>query len=231
MLRKKRILLVEDNENLNKINRRTLELEGYEVYTAQTLAMASDLIEKCCPNAIVLDILMPDGNGVEFCEKIREYTSAPILFLTSVKGHKQALEGFRAGGDDYLVKPYSLDMLLAHIAAFFRREEIAEKLDRSAKIITKGNITLDMFAGRAFVNHTDLLLTPKEFSLLLFFVQNEGVVYTAEQIYEGIWKQPMKGDPHAIKNIIYRLRKKLDAVDSGIEILTTRKEGYVLESI
>ncbi len=231
MTDKKRVLLVEDNEAINNINRRALELTGYEVKTALTLSEAKDLIEKYPPDAIVLDILLPDGNGVEFCEKIRAHTSAPILFLTSVAGHHNILEGLRSGGDDYLTKPYSLDILLARIAAFFRREKISENLKNSDRIIKAGNLTLDLFALNAVVDDSDLLLTPKEFNLLLFFIKHIDVVFTGEQLYSEIWKQPMQGDTHAVKNVIYRLRKKLDEVDSGFEILTTRKEGYVLKRV
>lgn len=228
---KKRILLVEDNKSLNDINRRILELAGYQVFTAFTLAEAEAHIEKYAPHAILLDILLPDGNGVAFCRKIRERTGAPILFLTSISGNHSVLEGLRAGGDDYLIKPYSLDILLARIAAFFRRDEISAKLKPNSRMITASNITLDLFALKAFVNGADLKLTPKEFNLLLFFIRHEDDIFTAVQLYHEIWKQPMKGDAHAIKNTIYRLRKKLDSVDSGFEILTTRKEGYVLKRI
>lgn len=231
MAEKKRILLVEDNKALNRINQRALELDGYSVITAETLADAKVFIERDAPNAIILDVLLPDGNGIEFCKKIREITSAPILFLTSVEGHHQALAGLRAGGDDYLMKPYNLEMLLARIATFFRREEIAEKLNHPIRTMTEGNMTLDIFSGKAIVNYKDMMLTPKEFSLLLFFMKNKDTIFTAEQLYKEIWKQPMTGDAHAIKNVIYRLRKKLDEVNSGFEIVTTRNKGYVFKRI
>lgn len=226
---KKRVLLIEDNEALNKINQRALELEGYQVSTAQTIAQASVFIEEEPPDAIILDILLPDGSGIDFCKSIREQTSAPILFLTGVKGNNKILEGLHAGGDDYLTKPYSLELLTARITAFFRREQIAEKLKPTVKNMTTGNISLDLLSLKAVAGNRDLLLTPKEFNLLLFLIQNENTVFTAEQLYYEIWKQPMKGDPHAAKNVIYRLRKKLYEVDSGFYILTTRKKGYVLK--
>lgn len=231
MTNQKRILLVEDNEAINRINRRALEMEGYQVFTAQTLEQAGNLIEKEQPHAIILDVLLPDGNGIAFCQKIREQTAAPILFLTCMRGHQQTLEGLRAGGDDYLNKPYRLDIMVARIASFFRRDEIADKLKQPHKIVTYGSITLDMLAQRAIVHQQDMLLTPKEFSLLVFLLQNEGGIFTAEQLYEKVWKLPMKGDAHAAKNVIYRLRKKLESSNSGYEILTTRGRGYLMKRI
>lgn len=132
------VLLVEDNVDLNDINRRALRLAGYRVLTALTLGQAKAHLERAAPEVIVLDILLPDGNGVDFCRTIREKTAAPILFLTSVKGHEQALAGIAAGGDDYLAKPFSIDMLIVKVSAFLRRDAIVRRMQPSGRILVKG---------------------------------------------------------------------------------------------
>ncbi|MDR0905206.1 MAG: response regulator transcription factor [Oscillospiraceae bacterium] len=227
MSNQKSVLVVEDNKQLNDINSRALRLEGYEVFSALTLAAARAYLETHTPDAIVLDILLPDGNGVDFCREIRERTAAPILFLTSVKGYEQTLEGLAAGGDDYLNKPFDINILIAKIAAFLRRDNIAERVKQPGKTLTRGSLTLDIMVNVAALNGADMLLSPKEFSLLLLFAQNDGKSMSAEYLYEKVWKAPMNDNDSAVKNMVYRLRKKLEG--SGYTISASRNEGYSFE--
>lgn len=225
----KTILLVEDNVHLNEINRRALVREGYVVYTAQTLAQARAFLQAgVSPDAIILDIMLPDGCGVSFCSEIRMRTTAPILFLTSVSGYEQTLRGLAAGGDDYLNKPFDLNLLLAKVAAFLRRDELINR-SRTGKvnILTLGALTLDIVAQQASLNGQDMALTPKEFSLLLKLINNRNQCVSPEALYESVWGNTMYGDANALKTTIWRLRKKL--VSSNMEIVSVRGEGYVFE--
>lgn len=223
MEREKTILLVEDNEHLNRINSRALQLAGYRVLTALTLARAREWLAEEEPDAIVLDILLPDGNGVDFCREIRERTPAPILFLTSVAGVEQALEGLRAGGDDYLNKPFHMELLLARIEAFWRRDAIRQRV-KPADTVEHGPLRLDRISGTASLNGRDMLLTGREFSLLLLLMQNEGKTLSPGYLYQTLWNQPLAGDPNAVKIAVSRLRKKLEG--SGFGIAVKRGEGY-----
>ena len=223
MDRGKLILLVEDNKQLNFINRKALTLVGYRVMTALNLAEARKCLAQQPPDAIVLDILLPDGNGVDFCREIRQSIAAPILFLTSVEGIENALEGIHAGGDDYLNKPYSLDMLQARIEAFWRRDEISSRL--RSDVLACHPLTLDIVAARAFLSGADMLLTQKEFSLLLLLAQNEGRVLSREFLYEKVWMQPAGDDDKSLKAHLSNLRKKL--AGSRCSITSQRGEGYL----
>lgn len=228
MTPKKHILIVEDNEHLAHINSRALEMAGYRVSVARTLGEARTQLAAKTPDAIVLDILLPDGNGVDFCREIRQAQAAPILFLTSVAGHKQAMEGMSAGGDDYLNKPFDIDMLVAKIQAFFRRDDITGRM-RAHKSLVCGSLELDMVAHQAFLNGGDMGLAPKEFALLVLLVQKKGATLSRETLYESVWKRPMGSDANALKNAIYRLRQKTEG--SGCLIETQWGTGYRLEIV
>lgn len=219
----KTILLVEDNRHLNAINSRALRLAGYRVLTALSLKEARERLAEAEPDAIVLDILLPDGNGVDFCREIRERIAAPILFLTSVTGVEQALEGIRAGGDDYLNKPFHIELLLARIEAFWRRDAIQQRRN-PATALTRGPLTLNPATGVALLHGEDMQLTGREFALLLLLMRNEGRALTAGYLYETIWNLPLVGDPNALKTAVSRLRKKLEG--SGFGIIAKRGVGY-----
>lgn len=222
----KTILLVEDNEHLNKINSRALHMAGYRVLTALNLREARAHLSAAEPDAIVLDILLPDGNGVDFCREIRERTAAPILFLTSVAGVEQALEGLRAGGDDYLNKPFHIELLLERIRAFWRRDEIKTRVQSGNKL-TRGPLELNVTAGQAFLHGRDMLLTQKEFALLLLLVQNEGKTLTRQYLYEKVWNRPVHDDAKPVWVQMSRLRKKLaPAEEDGLSLTMSRGEGY-----
>lgn len=227
MDRGRKILLVEDNRQINEINSRALLRAGYFVQAAETLADARRLLQADRFDAIILDIGLPDGSGISLCREIRDETTAPILFLTAKTGHEDILEGLSVGGDDYLVKPYDLNILLAKIAAFFRRDEISRRVMGHADRLTVESLTLDLHSRRAFVNGRDILLTPKEFFLLLLLAQNVGTVLAKEHLFRAVWQQPSNQDTRIIKNHISAIRKKLE--HSGLEIVAHRGNGYSLE--
>ena len=217
------ILLVEDNEQIMEGNRRMLLREGFDTYAAPTLRDARARICERRPDAIVLDIMLPDGSGLDFIRELRESENSgiPILLLTGLTTKDDIIRGLKAGGDDYLTKPYDFSELMARIEALLRRAE------RVPELIVKGRLTLDVTASVAAVDGTDLLLTKKEFALLLIFVQNEGRIIDNEYLYEKVWKAPFVNDDSAIKNAVSRLRKKLSG--AGYAITGELGEGYILE--
>ena len=221
------ILLVEDNADLNESNSRVLTRRGYEVQSALTLAEARLKLAEVEPDIILLDVELPDGNGMDFCEEIRDKTAAHILFLTSKIEHENMVLGLKFGGDDYITKPFHLDELLARIDAAMRRRMIDKK---PVQTITKGTLTLDIATNHAFLNGENLSLTPTEFSLLVLFVQNKGKTLDTAYLYEEVRKQPMNGDSNAIRQHISRLKKKLESASNGeYTIFASRNEGYSLE--
>ncbi|MCL2803893.1 MAG: response regulator transcription factor [Micrococcales bacterium] len=218
------VLVVEDNQRLLRAIGRTLVESGYSVLPAPDLATARSQVRRTPPNAIVLDILLPDGNGLDFIEEIRAASTAPVLLVTALGTKDQRLAGLRAGGDDYITKPFDLDELCARVGAFLRREAMHHN-DPGREIVT-GPLRLDPVADRAYLYGKDINLAPKEFSVLFMLVVNEGTPLTAQQLYEAVWKLPMAGDDHSIKNVVYRLRQKLGLANSGLSIETSRGEGY-----
>lgn len=215
------ILLVEDNEQVLYGNKRMLKRREYDVITAMTLKEARERVAEQKPDAIVLDIMLPDGSGLDFMREVRQTSHIPILLLTGLTTPEDIVRGLTEGGDDYLTKPYDFDILLARIAALLRRAE------RLPEMITKGKLKLDMISGQAYCGEINLLLTQRDFLLLLLFVQNEDKIMSVECLYEKVWKSPLNGDTQAIKSAVSRLRKKLS--DSGYTILAQRNEGYVFE--
>ena len=221
------ILLVEDDKNLNQINRRALEVDGYTVYAALDLARAREQLAAHAPDLILLDVKLPDGTGYDFCREIRQqssYAAIPILFLTSVTDQSGEMEGLQAGGNDYLRKPYSIELLRVRVANLLKLRESQPMRD-----VTRGPLTLKIKTSMAYLHGRDMVLTHKEFALLLAFMENEGQVMSAQHLYETIWEAPMLDDNRSLKKHISDLRRKLEAGNSGYTIRSVYGEGYRFE--
>jgi DNA-binding response OmpR family regulator len=226
----KTVLLVEDNEKLNSINRRALEMQGYTVLTSRSIMRARQHVEN--PNieldVILLDISLPDGDGVEFCREVRSKTSAHILFLTAIRDEETLLNSLDIGGDDYITKPYKLEEMLARVKVAMRRRGMADEKEK--KTITRGELTLNPIGPHAFLQDKDMQLTTKEFFVLYYLVIHEGETLPSDTLYKLAWQSDMAGDDHSVKNIVYRLRKKLETKHSPYKIVASRNKGYRFET-
>lgn len=215
------ILLIEDDARLVNSNRLLLESEGYHVLTAGTLKTAWSRLAAITPHLIVLDILLPDGNGLDFLKALRRVSAAPVLLLTALNTNLDIVKGLEAGGDDYLPKPFDVDVFLTRIKAMLRRAaHVPETLE-------KGALTLSLTSRQAFLYGEDLLLPQKEFALLLLFAQHEDRLLSVEFLYEKVWGRVMNDDTNAVKFQISRLRKKL--ADSEYTISAEYGGGYRFE--
>jgi len=219
----KHILLVEDNVEIQLANKDMLELLGYTVTLAMSLAEAQSALENEAPNVIVLDIMLPDGNGLDFLAELRAHSQIPVLMLTALGTSDDTVTGFSIGADDYIAKPYDYKILAVRIEALLRRAE------RMPETLQKGSLKLDIMASKAFLQGDDLLLTQKEFAMLLVFAQNEDKLVSDEYLYEKIWSGTFNDDPVALRNTVSRLRKKL--VNSEYTVSVTRGEGYLFQRI
>ena len=170
------------------------------------------------PALIILDIRLPDGNGLDLLRELRKTSAVPVIALTNDNKEKDIVTGLASGCDDYVPKPYTFPVLYARIEALMRRVE------RVPEVITKGRLSLNVTANIATLDGADLILTQKEFALLLVFVQNEGRYFEAEYLYEKVWKAPMSGDSQTIRKTVSNLRGKID--DSGWNIEWSRGEGW-----
>jgi len=220
---KNRTILVVDNDRMilrnNKIK---LKHIGYNVLTAATVAQAKEQLASMAPDAIVLDIMLPDGTGLDLLSELREAGSEiPVLLLTARNKSSDVARGLRLGANDYLSKPFEYDELFARIETMFRN------LDLIPETIVKGQLTLKPMPMIAMINGDDMLLAQKEFALLLLFIKYETRIMSPEYLYEQIWGRPMSENSRALENAVSRLRKKLKG--SGYTITTEYGNGYHFE--
>jgi DNA-binding response OmpR family regulator len=221
MNRQGTILLVEDNWRVQLNNKEILERHGYRVLLAMNLAEARAELQERPPDAVVLDITLPDGNGLDFLEELRTTSSVPVLVLTADQTPEKSSESLDVGSDDFLRKPYAVKELRARVDALMRRAA------RVPETVAKGPLRLDVVSGQAFCGGEDLLLTQKEFSLLLLLLQSENKTMSAEYLYEKVWKAPMGGDKNTFQVTVSKLRKKIEP--AGYDITMMRGRGYVFE--
>ena len=217
------ILVVEDQPALLESNCDFLEDEGYATEGVKTLAEARRALAGTTFDLVLLDIMLPDGEGFDLVPDIPLETA--ILYLTGRIGQEDLIRGLsREGGRvDYLRKPFEYQEMGLRV-----RSLLAAGRPQVATSITRGPLMLDMVAGRAFVDGKDLLLTQKEFALLLTLAQNEGIPLSKEALYESVWKQPLIGDGGAVWKHLSTMKKKVELATKRVELVAERGGGYKL---
>ena len=215
------VLLVEDNIGILRANMQALTSDGFIVLTATTLAEARDCLDNMTPDVVVLDIMLPDGDGLDFLPELRGKCSAPVLFLTAKDKPDERLAGLLAGGNDYITKPYSIAEFRIRVRNFM---SLLRDAKENAENLILGQLKLDTESRQAFLNGDDLGLSPKEFALLNLFTKNMDRVLSAEYIYEKVWGQRMFGEAQSVKKAVSKLRAKLE--ESEFIISTHRGSGY-----
>lgn len=215
---KGKILIVEDNKEILYTNKTLLELEDYEVFTATSLESARKQNAEHYPDLIILDIMLPDGNGKDFCREIRSGNDVSILFLSALNNKNDVLDGLKAGGDDYLPKPYLMDELLLRVNSLMRRRKNVEYT------FTCGNLKLFHFSAKAELNEEDLYLKPKEFRVLELLCTNPGKVFSPEEIYLTVWGVSGNNNYQPLYNVISSLKSKLSGFDYAIAKIS---DGYI----
>ena len=217
------VLLIEDNKCLNDANTQALQMRGYTVFSAENLAQARERLAQIEPDVILLDVMLPDGSGVDFCEEIRGGTKAYILFLTAKSAHEDMVRGMTSGGDAYITKPFHAEEMLVKVDAAIRRAALEKA---PVKTLSVGNLTLDVIAGHAFVDGKEMLITQKELSLLIVFVQNAGKTIGIEELYKTAWGAPMLGDKKALQKRVSDLKNKLIQSGCSHAVNTAYGVGY-----
>lgn len=155
------VLLVEDDANIQRINRRILEREGFYVYCAACLQEAYEILNEHTPDVLVLDIMLPDGSGLAFCEKIRPKTTIPVLFLTALDEKNEIIQGLVAGGNDYITKPYDVDEFVARVNAQLRLARMNQQAIEQIKTITRGPLSVDTVALCELLNRIQKSVSEK----------------------------------------------------------------------
>lgn len=221
-----KILVVDDEALLVKGIRFNLQNEGYEVITGSDGLEAVRLVQEQSPDLIVLDVMMPNMDGMTACSKIREFSSIPIILLTAKTDDMDKLMGFDVGADDYLTKPFNILELKARIRALLRRSGSTEK-KAAGNTMSIGTISLDLNARNAYRSGVLVDLTAKEFDVIEFLMKNPNRVYSRESLLDTIWAYEYRSDIRTVDVHIRRLREKLEENPAEPKyILTKWGVGY-----
>ncbi len=219
---KNKVLIVDDESDIVKLLEDYFTINGYDVMTALNGSEALKQAAKD-PDIILLDVNMPDIDGLTVCSRIRDYVSCPIIFLTAKVDDNDKINGFRVGGDDYVVKPFCIDELGARVKAHLRREERV-KVKTSVKF--EDDLVIDYGKRCVCYEGVSIGLAKKEFDIVELLSMNRGQVFDKERIYEKIWGYDSDGDSSVVTEHIRRIRVKLAAVSKRPHIETVWGVGY-----
>ena len=217
------ILIAEDEERLRKIVVKYLASEGFRVLEAEDGVEALKLFDSNDIDLLILDVMMPRLDGWNVLKKVREDSAVPVIMLTARDSEEDTLFGFRLGTDDYVTKPFRTGELLARVKALLNR---AGKLNREETIIS-GAITVNPLARSVSAGGVEIELTPKEYELLLYFLNNQKQALSRDQILNRIWGYAYDGEDRTVDTVVKRLRQKLGG--EGERIKTIRGMGYRLD--
>ena len=216
------ILIVDDEEDIVSMLRDYFEYNNYDVITAVNGTEAMKKAGKQ-PDIILLDINMPDIDGLEVCSRIRAFVNCPILFLTARIGDSDKIKGFGIGGDDYIVKPFSIDELGARVAAHLRRER---RQKETPKIYFDEKLAIDYTERCLYYEGAEIPLAKKEFNIVELLSEHAGQVFSKERIYELVWDYDSEGDSAVVAEHIRRIRAKFQEAQMKPYIQTVWGVGY-----
>lgn len=220
-----RILVVEDQKDLNEIIVRKLTNEHYTVDACYTGDDALDFIRCAEYDGVILDIMLPGITGIGVLKELRASgNKVPVLLLTALGTVEDRVAGLDAGADDYLVKPFDFDELLARVRAMVRRGG-----ERASSVITSGDLTLDSAARHVERAGKEISLTAKEFDILEYLMQNQGKVLSRDKLSNHIWNYDYDGASNVIDVYVYHLRRKVDAGYDEKKIITVKGAGYMVK--
>jgi two-component system OmpR family response regulator len=221
-----RVLVVDDEPNLADLLTMALRYEGWEIRSAHDGLSAVRAAREFKPDAVVLDVMLPDLNGLEVLRRLREDApNLPVLFLTAKDAVEDRIAGLTAGGDDYVTKPFSLEEVVARVRGLMRRTAIA--VAQGGAVLTVGDLTLDEDSHEVSRAGEDISLTATEFELLRYLMRNPRRVLSKAQILDRVWNYDFGGQQNVVEIYISYLRKKIDAGREPM-IHTLRGVGYVL---
>lgn len=216
------IMVIDDETEILNMLKRYFSLEGYHVITAAGGKEALQKLEKQ-PDLILLDINMPEIDGITLCRSIRDFVSCPILFLTANAEDSDKIKGFGVGGDDYIVKPFSIDELGARVSAHLRRENRSK---RKSRVLFDEQLAVDYLERAAYWDGQEIPLLKKEFDILEVLSQNPRQIFDKERLYEAAWGLDGLGNNSVVAEHIRKIRAKFAAVGAKQYIETVWGVGY-----
>jgi DNA-binding response OmpR family regulator len=214
-----RILIVEDDSRIAAMNSEHLQGCGYDVLVAASIREATAALMDQPPDLVILDVMLPDGSGFDFCRQVSKYSSAPVLMLTCLDDAQAQVQGFKEGADDYITKPYDITVLEMHVAALLRRGSWG-----MARSLELPPLQLDLASGTCELDGQLVRLTAMELRLLYYLAANHGKRIRRERIYEDVWRQSSGKSTHTLAEHISRLRSKLD-MENPQSVFTISCEG------
>ena len=214
----KKILVVDDNEDICITIKSYLENYNYDVETIQNQQEALQSINKGF-DLIMLDIMMPDMDGIKFCSIIREKISCPIIFVSARFLEEDKLEALSAGGDDYITKPFSLRELKARVECHLRREERIK--NKEVCMLSSGNIVIDVLANEILCKGEKLKLTKKEYNLIKLLIINKNIVFSKEKLFDRVWGIDSESYLETVIESIKNIRKKIRNIDKYKSYIST----------
>ena len=224
------ILVVDDDEDIREIICMYLLNEGYKIFSAKNGKEALEIAQEKTPDLVILDMMLPDLDGIEVCQELRKNTTVPIVFLSCKSTPGDKTIGLIAGGDDYMGKPFDANELLARVKAHLRRNRIIEGITNTktpGKTISYLGLKIDLDRYYVSVNEEEVLLSPKEFQLFVFLAKHPNKVFTNEQLYKLIWDTESFGDYRTLMVHISNIRKKIEPDPKNPTfIITVKGVGY-----
>ncbi len=220
-----RVLVVEDDDDIAQVLQRSLRLEGYEVRIAGDGETALDVATNFVPDLVVLDLGLPKLDGIEVAKRLREGDDVPILMLTARDAVESRVEGLDSGADDYLVKPFERQELLARLRALLRRRP-----PRGSASLVVGDLSLNPDTHEVRRGERDVELTQREFELLEYLMRNERIVIPRQRLLEEVWGYDPFATTNTIEVFVSNLRRKLEADEEPRLLHTIRGAGYVLRA-
>ena len=219
------ILMIEDDSTIAFGVKYALEQEGFKIDICKDLESGRSNINEKSYDIILLDVMLPDGNGYDFCKEIRKIKNTPIIFLTACDDEVNIVMGLDIGGDDYITKPFRVRELISRIKAVVRRNKGE---DKGKKILSYGNLSIHTLEARVYKNGEEVFLTSAEYKLLLILIQNENIVLSRNQILEKLWDVTYNFiNDNTLTVYIKRLREKIEDDSSNPKfIITVRGMGY-----
>jgi DNA-binding response OmpR family regulator len=227
--KKTTILTADDDPQILRLVARNLQLEGYEVIAVSDGRAALEQIEAHAPDLALLDIMMPRMDGFTLTQRVREFSSVPIILLTARGQDQDKIRGLDLGADDYLTKPFSVEELLARVRAVIRRTQFATDAHGLSATTTVGELSIDYTQHLVTMRGREVTLTPTEYRILAYLAQNAGRVITQDLLLEQVWGPEYSGESHMLQVNINRLRRKIEDDHTHPRYLLTKVGiGYLL---
>ena len=219
-----RVLVIEDEEDIASFIKRGLVLKGYDVDVASTGSEGLDILRDRPPDVILLDLMLPEVDGIEICRRVRAVSDVPVIMLTALDSVKDKVKGLEAGADDYITKPFSFDELTARLVAALRRR------DTPAETLQVGDLVIRPASREVERSGRPVLLTKREYDLLEYLARNAGKVVDRQTLFERVWGYELDIDSDPIKVYIRYLRRKLNENGEEDMIHSVRGVGYMLKA-